>query len=132
MSQISIKFIEIAILEHNKKNIELKYTDNKHLCQIGESILQSIITDYLCRNNTYDAFEVLSLKTKLLTQEGIIKLGYSMNILAEDEDIEYSWYDVEELIEVYIGLVYLNLGFDTIKSFIVSSLENLSKIEITI
>ena len=102
---------------------------------LGDSILNSIITDYLIKSYD-DQINIIQLRQSMMSKQSLCRLAEIIEldqyISIPKENKEYR-NNLEHFFEVFIGFLYLYLGYNLCKQFMDSIIEKeIGRIEIKI
>lgn len=116
----ALAFIHKSVANKNKDGFKLS---NERLEFLGDAIIGAVITEYLYNKypNQKEGF-LTQLKSKIVSRETLNKIGKEINL------IEYIQHNIREknignslvgnVLEAFIGAIYLDKGYDKTKKII--------------
>ncbi len=105
--------------ENNEKSYErLEY--------LGDAVMELVISEYLYKNTTFEEGIMTKLRAKYVCEDANFEYAKRLNLNKylrlghgeEENGGRYRKAIVADIFEAFIGAMYLDLGFETVKKFI--------------
>ncbi len=123
------------VFQHRSKHTEIK-ENNERLELLGDSILDAIVCEYLFKKYPYKEEGFMTeLRSKIVNRKSLNEVGTKLGLVEKLSFNRRSMTDVSKdlagnTFEALVGAVYLDVGFDATKKFILRRvLKNLIDVE---
>ncbi len=111
---------------NNDRNGAAVSQNNERLEYLGDAILGSIVAEYLfCKYPSSDEGFLTKMRSKIVKRQTLNKVGESLDLgalLSENNSMRLSRSMLGNALEALIGAMYLEIGFEKTKKYIVKEL----------
>ena len=127
-----IEIYRIAFV-HKSASKQFELPSSERLEFVGDSVLGMIIAEYLYEKYPEENEGFLTkVRTKIVSGKSLAELGKKLEleqyILMNEKAIKQEWNKnpriVEDAVEALIGAIYLDLGLEEAKKFVIDLIEN--------
>jgi ribonuclease-3 len=126
-----LSIYQIAFV-HKSASKQFESSSSERLEFIGDSVLGMIVAEYLYKKYPHENEGFMTkIRTKLVSGKALAKFGEILDIdkfiLMNDKAIQQEWNKnariVEDAMEALIGAIYLDLGLEKAKKFVIEMIE---------
>lgn len=130
LKDLKIKYknekLYLTALTHTSYANENNEESYERLEYLGDAVLELVISEYLYKNTSFEEGVMTKLRAKYVCEDANFEYAKRLNLNKylrlghgeEENGGRYRKAIVADIFEAFIGAIYLDLGFDIVKSFI--------------
>lgn len=116
----------LTALTHTSYANENNEESYERLEYLGDAVLELVISEYLYKNTSFEEGVMTKLRAKYVCEDANFEYAKRLNLNKylrlghgeEENGGRYRKAIVADIFEAFIGAIYLDLGFEVVKSFI--------------
>lgn len=130
LKDLKIKYknekLYLTALTHTSYANENNEESYERLEYLGDAVLELVISEYLYKNTSFEEGVMTKLRAKYVCEDANFEYAKRLNLNKylrlghgeEENGGRYRKAIVADIFEAFIGAIYLDLGFEVVKSFI--------------